>query len=90
MPSLVLKLIFLYTQMHTFESKEAELIQEFGDRLTYDLKGFIESLSKQIEDKKAKLEELQVKDKESSEKQNQLATSHGTLVQSITVFRGKM
>ena len=52
---------FLYTQMHTFESKEAALIQEFGDRLTYDLKGFIESLSKQIEDKKAKLEELHSK-----------------------------
>ncbi|MBV7505613.1 hypothetical protein KW850_10130 [Bacillus sp. sid0103] len=74
---------FLYTQMHNFELKEAALIQEFGDRLTYDLKGLIESLFKQIEDKKARLVELQAKDKESSEKQNQLATSHGTLVQSI-------
>ncbi|WP_223596459.1 hypothetical protein [Neobacillus bataviensis] len=74
---------FLYTQMHTFESKEAALIQEFGDRLTYDLRGLIDSLYKQIEDKKARLVELQAKDKESSEKQNQLATSHGTLVQSI-------
>ena len=53
---------FLYTQMHTFESKEEALIKEFGDRLTYDLKGFTVSLSKQIEDKKAKLEELQAKD----------------------------
>ncbi|MDN3015668.1 hypothetical protein PH210_05520 [Paenibacillus sp. BSR1-1] len=74
---------FLYTQMHTFESKEAALTQEFGDRLTYDLRGLIDSLFKQIEDKKARLIELQAKDKESSEKQNQLATSHGTLVQSI-------
>lgn len=74
---------FLYTQMHRFESKEAALIQEFGDRLTYDLKGLIESFLKQIEGKKAGLVELQAKDKESSEKQNQLATSHGTLVQSI-------
>ncbi|WP_045522213.1 hypothetical protein [Neobacillus niacini] len=74
---------FLYTQLHTFETKEATLIQEFGDRLTYDFKGLIDSLSKQIEDKKAKLVELQIKDKESSEVQNQLATSHGTLVQSI-------
>ncbi|MFZ7943613.1 hypothetical protein [Neobacillus sp. 19] len=73
----------LYTQIHTFESKESALIQEFGDRLTYDFKGMIESFSKQIEDKKTRLEELQAKDKESSEKQNQLATSHGTLVQSI-------
>ena len=54
---------FLYTQMHTFESKEEALIKEFGDRLTYDLKGFIDSLSKQIEDKKAQLEELQAKEK---------------------------
>ncbi|MEH7502537.1 hypothetical protein V7152_11020 [Neobacillus drentensis] len=74
---------FLYTQMHTFESKEAALIQAFGDRLSYDLKGLIESLFNQIEDKKARLVEVQVKDKESSERQNQLATSQGTLVQSI-------
>ena len=74
---------FLYTQIHTFESKEEALIKEFGDRLTYDIKGFLESLSNQIEQKKANLEELQAKDKESSERQNQLATSHGTLVQSI-------
>ncbi|MBT2700784.1 hypothetical protein J7E79_25985 [Bacillus sp. ISL-40] len=74
---------FLYTQMHAFESKEAALIQAFGDRLSYDLKGLIESLFKQIEDKKARLVEVQAKDKESSERQNQLATSHGTLVQSI-------
>ncbi|MBO1511358.1 hypothetical protein [Metabacillus bambusae] len=74
---------FLYTQMHGFESEEAALIKEFGDRLTYDLKGFIESLSKQIEDKKAQLEELQVKDKQSSEHLNQLANSRGTLGQSI-------
>jgi hypothetical protein len=74
---------FLYTQIHTFESKEASLTQEFGDRLTYDLKGFILSLAKQIEDKTARLEDLQANDKESSERQNQLATSHGTLVQSI-------
>ncbi|MFJ7727547.1 hypothetical protein ACIQXV_15460 [Neobacillus sp. NPDC097160] len=74
---------FLYTQMHTFETKEAALIQEFGDRLTYDLKGLIENFLKQIEDKKAKLVELQAKEKESNEKQNQLATSHGTLVKSI-------
>ena len=32
---------FLYTQIHTFESKEENLIKEFGDRITYDLKGFI-------------------------------------------------
>ncbi|MBM7651415.1 hypothetical protein [Neobacillus cucumis] len=74
---------FLYTDIHNFESKEPALVQEFGDRLTYDLKGLIDSLYKQMEDKKGKLEELQAKEKESSERQNQLATSHGTLVQSI-------
>ncbi|WP_338447746.1 hypothetical protein R4Z09_15960 [Niallia oryzisoli] len=74
---------FLYTQMHHFESKEEGLIKEFGDRLTYDFNGYILSLNKQIEDKNAALEELKEKVKESSERQNQLATSHGTLVQSI-------
>ena len=62
---------------------EEKLIKEFGDRITYDLKGFVEFLSKQIEDKKTKVEELQAKRKESSESQNHIATSHGTLVQSI-------
>ena len=36
------------------------------------LKGFIESLVKQMEDKKARLQELQAEEKASSEKQNQL------------------
>lgn len=74
---------FLYTQIHQFETKEAALIKEFGDRVTYDLKGFIESHTKQIEDRKKLLDELQAKEKTSSEKQNQLATSHGTFVQAI-------
>ncbi|WP_370222736.1 hypothetical protein [Cytobacillus sp.] len=74
---------FLYTQIHEFESKEEQLIKEFGDRLTYDLKGFIENLNKQIETKKSALEDLQAKEKQSNDKQNQLASSHGTLAQSI-------
>ncbi|WHY02672.1 hypothetical protein [Neobacillus sp. DY30] len=80
---------FLYTQMHTFDSKEAALIQQFGDRLTYDLKGLTDSFLKQIDEKKAKLAELQTKDRESSEKQNKLATSHGTLVQAIQFSEAK-
>ncbi|WP_077211632.1 hypothetical protein [Bacillus dakarensis] len=81
---------FLYTQIHNFESKAEELIKEFGDVLTYDLQGFIERLSNQVQDKKAGLEELQGKDKKSSEKQNQLATSHGTLVQYIQFLEEKI
>lgn len=81
---------FLFTQMHEFESQEEKLIKEFGDRLTYDLKGYIESLSKQIEDKNAKLDEHQVKDKKSIEKQNELATAHGTLVQAIEFSEDKI
>jgi hypothetical protein len=73
----------LYTEMHTFESREENLIKEFGDMLTYDLEGLIKLLSKQIETRKAFVEELQAKEIESSEVQNQLATSHGTLLQSI-------
>jgi len=80
---------FLYTDIHNFESKEVALVQDFGDRLTYDLKGLIENLFKQIEERKAKLEELQAKEKESSERKNQLATSHGTLVQSIQFSQEK-
>ena len=74
---------FLYTQMNDFELKEGKLIQEFGDRVTYDLTGFIESLVKQMEDKKARLQELQAEEKASNEKQNQLAETLGTLNQSI-------
>ena len=43
---------FLYTQMNEFDSKEGKHIQEFGDRVTYDLTGFIENLGKQMEDRK--------------------------------------
>ncbi|GLB60495.1 hypothetical protein [Cytobacillus sp. NCCP-133] len=74
---------FLYTQIHDFESKEEKLIKEYGDRLTYDLQGFIKKLSNQIEIKKASMQDLQTKDKQSNEKQNQLASAHGTLAQSI-------
>jgi hypothetical protein len=81
---------FLYTQMHAFESKEAVLIKEFGDRLTYDFKGLVESLSKQIEDKKSRLKDLQAKEKASSEKQTELASSKGTLIQSIQYSEEKV
>lgn len=74
---------FLYTQIHDFESKEASLIQEFGDRLAYDLQGFIESLTNQKEDTKAGLKDLQRQEQLSKEKQNQLAATHGTIEQSI-------
>jgi hypothetical protein len=77
------EIALLYTQMHTFETKEAALIQEYGDRLTYDFKGYTSMLSKQIEEKKDKLEELELKDKESRKRQNELATRQGTIVQSI-------
>ncbi|MED4205430.1 hypothetical protein [Neobacillus mesonae] len=79
----------LYTEIHTFESREEALIKEFGDRITYDLNGYIESLSKQMETKKALVGELHAKDHESTEKQKQLAASHGTLSQSITFLEEK-
>ncbi|MBP2240938.1 uncharacterized protein YkuJ [Cytobacillus eiseniae] len=74
---------FLYTQIHDFATNEEALIQEFGDRITYDMQGFIENLTKQIETKKTRLQELQDEEKASNEKQNQLAEANGTLVQSI-------
>jgi hypothetical protein len=80
---LITEMDILYTHIHTFESKEEALIKEFGDRITYDLKGLIESTSKQIEEKKAVLNELHAKDKESTEKQKKLATANGTLSQQI-------
>ena len=43
------------------------------------LTGFIENLVKQMEDKKARLQELQAEEKASNEKQNQLAETLGTL-----------
>ena len=74
---------FLYTQMNDFDTKEGKLIQEFGDRVTYDLTGFIETLGAQMEERKARLQELQSEEKASNEKQNQLAETLGTLNQSI-------
>ncbi|MCS0652465.1 hypothetical protein [Cytobacillus firmus] len=74
---------FLYTQINEFESKEEQLIKEFGDRIAYDLTGFIENLNKQIDTKEAALKDILAKENRSNEKQNQLASSHGTLAQSI-------
>lgn len=74
---------FLYSQIHTFETKEEGLIKQFGDRITYDLKGYIIHLNNQIEEKKAELEVLQAKEKDSRERQNLLASSNGTLVQAV-------
>lgn len=74
---------FLYSQIHTFETKEEGLIKQFGDRITYDLKGYIIHLYNQIEEKKAELEVLQAKEKDSRERQNLLASSNGTLVQAV-------
>ncbi|WP_251551200.1 hypothetical protein [Neobacillus muris] len=79
----------LNSQIDTFETKEEALTNEFGDRITYDLTGYIESLSKQVEAKNAQLEELAAKEHESIEKQKQLAASHGTLAQSITFLEEK-
>ncbi|WP_068672116.1 hypothetical protein [Oceanobacillus sp. Castelsardo] len=73
----------LYTEMHTYESNEAALTKEFGDQLTYDLPGLIESFSKQMENKKKRVEDIQAKTDESSERQNKLAATEGTLTQSI-------
>ncbi|KAA9012109.1 coiled-coil domain-containing protein [Niallia endozanthoxylica] len=74
---------FLYTQMQHFEAKEEVFIKEFGDRITYDLNGCKLSLSKQMEEKKLLIEELQDKIKKSNKTLNQLAASNGTIIQSI-------
>ena len=39
----------------TLIQRKRKLIQEFGDRVTYDLTGFIESLVKQMEDRKGQI-----------------------------------
>ena len=54
------------------------------------LKGFIESLVKQMEDKKARLQELQTEEKASNEKQNQLAETLGTINAIDQAIRGKV
>ena len=80
---LMTEIDFLYTGMHTFDAKEVELTEEFGDRVSYDLKSLIENLTKQLNDNKVRLDELQGEEKLSIEKQNQLAETLGTLNQSI-------
>ncbi|MDQ0229125.1 hypothetical protein [Metabacillus malikii] len=74
---------FLYTQMNDYEQREAALIKDYGDRLTYDLSGFIESLHKQIVEKKVHVEEIHSKEKAANEQLNKIASSHGTVVQAI-------
>lgn len=74
----------LYLDMSSFEAKETDVTKEFGSRMTYDLPGVIESLTKQVEDRTKRVEEIENGRQAASNRQNQLAASHGTLTQSIT------
>ncbi|WP_026906769.1 hypothetical protein [Paucisalibacillus globulus] len=80
----------LYTEMNAYESKEAAFTEEFGDRLTYDLPGLIASFSKQIDDKKARLVEIEEKYEASDERQTNLAATRGILSQSIQYLEEKL
>ena len=73
----------LYTKTHEFEMKQEELIKLFGDRLKYDLPGFIESLKQKQDSYKSELETLQQKEKQSIEKQNTISLTVGELRQSL-------
>lgn len=73
----------LYTKIHEFEMKQDQLIQLFGDRLKYDLPGFIESLVQKQESKKQELETLLQKEKQSQDKQNTISLTVGELRQSL-------
>lgn len=80
----------LHEQIKLFQTKEEQLLKEFGDRLTYDLQGLLDSFHNQIEDKKAQLEELDAKTLQSIEKQTQFAASSGTIQQSLQFLEDKL
>ena len=73
----------LYTKIHEFDMKQDELIKLFGDRLKYDLPGFIESFVQKQENYKTEQELLLQKEKQSQDKQNAISLTVGELRQSL-------
>jgi len=73
----------LYTKIHEYETKQDELIKQYGDRIKYDLQGFIESIVQKQESYKKELDTLLQKEKQSRDNQNAIALSVGELRQSL-------
>lgn len=73
----------LYSQIHDFETKEMELVKLFGDRLTYDLNGLIESIREKGETYCQEIDSLKADEKTSRENQYALSLKLGELRQSL-------
>ncbi|MEH6943146.1 hypothetical protein [Bacillus sp. JJ722] len=73
----------LYSQIHTSETKEVELIKLFGDRLTYDLKGLMESIQDKSKTYSQELDSLKADEKTSRENQYKVSLKLGELRQSL-------
>ncbi|WP_042347806.1 hypothetical protein [Bacillus massiliigorillae] len=73
----------LYSQIHTFENKEAKLVKQFGDRLTYDLKGLMESIKEKSEKYLQEIDSLKKDEKTSREQQYTLSLKLGELRQAL-------
>lgn len=79
----------LHSQIHAFETKRDELITLFGDRMTYDLKGFIESLQQKCESYQIEMDKLSQSEEQSRELQNARSMSIGTIRQSLKQMEEK-
>jgi hypothetical protein len=79
----------LHSQIHAFETKREELVTLFGERMTYDLTGFIESLKQKCESYQTELDKLAQSEEQSRELQNAHSMSIGTIRQSLKHMEGK-
>ena len=73
----------LEVQIHEHETKIHDLTKQYGDRISYDLPGFIESLVQKQETYEKELTAIEQEEKHSRDKQNTLSITMGQLRQSI-------
>ncbi|MGM9929983.1 MAG: hypothetical protein ACI35P_18745 [Bacillus sp. (in: firmicutes)] len=79
----------LYTQIHEMEMKEEKLVKQYGDRIKYDLNGYIESLQQKREAYIKEIETFKEEEKQSQIYLNELSLSYGTLHQTLEHMQEK-
>ncbi|MGM9926146.1 MAG: hypothetical protein ACI35R_18015 [Bacillus sp. (in: firmicutes)] len=79
----------LHERIVEFQKQEEELVQHFGDRLLYDLQGYLGSLEEKNTASASRLEQLKQKEAVSREKQNTLSLQRGKLNESLRYLKEK-
>lgn len=73
----------LYRDIHEFETKKSDFIKQYGDRLSYDFEGYVNTLNQKQESYEKELSKLQLEEKQSRDYQTEISISLGKVRQSL-------